>query len=133
MPESGESAVYRLESNSAAGQLRYRSAGGEGRRILDIARYQGPALPALLTSPVVEPAGDPGVTPERWRIRCAEGQFEFTAQAVAVMEEQPVLYEALHRPFGLSTADRLALRVLLWILRLPGGAVLLRRWHAHRH
>jgi hypothetical protein len=133
MPETGESAVYRLESNSAVGQLRYRSAGGDGRRILDIARYQGPALPASLTSPVVERSGEPDVIPESWRIICAEGQFEFTAQAVAVMDEQPALYEALHRPFSLSTADRLALRVLLWILRLPGGAGLLRRWHAHRH
>ncbi len=133
MPESSESAVYRLASSRAAGQLHYRSDSGGGRRILDIARYQGPALPALLSSPVVERSGDPGMTPGSWRITCAEGQFEFTALAVAVMEEQPALYEALHRPFSLSTADRLAVRVLLWILRLPGGAGLLRRWQAHRH
>lgn len=46
--------------------------------------------------------------------------------------ERPDLYQELHRPFALRTGDRLAARVLLALLRLPGGARLLRAWHARR-
>jgi hypothetical protein len=38
----------------------------------------------------------------------------------------------LHRAFALSRADRLAVRVLLGLLRLPGGSRLLRLWHSRR-
>jgi hypothetical protein len=112
--------------------LRLRNDAGDYRRFIDIARYQGPALPAALTDPVVEALGDPDRTPRSWRISCAEGRFEFQALAVERIEERAALYEPLHRPFRLSTSDRLALRVLLWLLRLPGGTGLLRRWHARR-
>jgi hypothetical protein len=46
--------------------------------------------------------------------------------------ERPDLFQELHQPFALSRGERLAVRVLLLLLRLPGGAVLLRRWHAGR-
>jgi hypothetical protein len=100
--------------------------------LLDIVRYQGAPLPAVLTDPLVEVLGDSGPAPRSWRISCGEGRFEFRALAVEQIEECPALYEPLHRPFRLSTADRLAVKALLWLLRLPGGAALLRRWHAHR-
>ena len=45
---------------------------------------------------------------------------------------RPELYAELHRPFALGLGERLAARVLLALLRLPGGAGLLRRWHANR-
>ena len=45
---------------------------------------------------------------------------------------RPDLYAELHRPFALGRAERIAARVLLAMLRLPGGASLLRRWHARR-
>ncbi len=45
---------------------------------------------------------------------------------------RPELYAELHRPFALGRGERLAARVLLALLRLPGGAALLRRWHASR-
>ncbi len=45
---------------------------------------------------------------------------------------RPDLYAALHRPFALGRGERLAARILLALLRLPGGASLLRRWHATR-
>lgn len=46
--------------------------------------------------------------------------------------ERPELYAGLHRPFALGRGERLAARFLLALLRLPGGAGLLRRWHARR-
>ncbi len=133
MPEKGNPAVYRMQSGSATGPLRFRSDVGERRRTLLIARYQGPQLPATLTGPVIEAVGDARRTPPGWRLTSAEGRFEFRAQTVEQMDEWPSLYEPLHRSFRLSASDRLAVRVLLWLLRLPGGAALLRRWHAHRH
>lgn len=46
--------------------------------------------------------------------------------------ERPDLFDELHRPFALGRGERLAARLLLVLLRLPGGAGLLRRWHARR-
>lgn len=45
---------------------------------------------------------------------------------------RPDLFAELHRPFSLGRGERLAARTLLALLRLPGGARLLRRWHAKR-
>ena len=133
MPESGESHVYRREPGHPADPLRYRNDADNRRRLLVIAQYQGPELPKALTNPVVDAVGNPDQALHSWRIRCTEGRFEFRAFAVEQLEECPALYEPLHRPFRLSASDRLAVRVLLWLLRIPGGAALLRRWHAHRH
>ena len=132
MPGSGESQVYRVEPGPATASLRFRSGNRERARFLDIAQYQGPKLPAVLTDPAVEALGDSGRALPSWRISCAEGQFEFQALAIEQIEECRALYEPLHERFRLSRSDRLAVRVLLWLLRLPGGAGLLRRWHAHR-
>jgi hypothetical protein len=97
--------------------------------LIVISGFQGPALPAQLTSPAIELAS--GAAGE-WRLTCAEGEFRFRARAVDQLTERPALFTPLHRPFALSGADRLAVRVLLWLLRLPGGARLLRFWHARR-
>ena len=133
MPETSKPPVYRMQSGRALGPLRFRNEAGDHRRTLVVARYEGPELPATLTGPAVESIGEAGRMPPTWRITSAEGRYEFRAQAVELLEECPTLYEPLHRSFRLSGADRLAVRVLLWLLRLPGGAALLRRWHAHRH
>jgi len=45
---------------------------------------------------------------------------------------RPELFARLHRPFALGRGERVAARVLLALLRLPGGAALLLRWHAGR-
>ena len=131
MPETSKPPVYRMQSGGSTGLLRFRSEAGDHRRTLVIARYRGPQLPATLSGPVVERVGE--ATPQNWRLTCVEGRYEFRAQAVEQLDEWPSLYEPLHRSFRLSGSDRLAIRVLLWLLRLPGGAALLRRWHAHRH
>ena len=54
-----------------------------------------------------------------------------TSQDLSIVA-RPDLYLQLHRPFALGRGERLAARVLLALLRLPGGARLLRRWHASR-
>ena len=133
MPDTNQSRVYRVESDRSTGHLRFRNDDGDRKRFLDIAGVQGTVLPAALTDPVFEALGDSDRSPQRFRIRSIEGRFEFQAFAVQMIEECPALYAPLHRPFSLSTVDRLAIRILLWLLRLPGGAGLLRRWHAHRH
>lgn len=48
------------------------------------------------------------------------------------IEMRPSLFDALHRPFALGAGERIAARCLLALLRLPGGAKLLRAWHARR-
>jgi hypothetical protein len=54
------------------------------------------------------------------------------ASAELRIEERPDLFDELHRPFALGRSERLVARLLLALLRLPGGAGLLRRWHAGR-
>ena len=54
------------------------------------------------------------------------------ARAVDLIELRPSLFRDLHRPFALGAGERLAARCLLALLRLPGGAKLLRAWHARR-
>ena len=54
------------------------------------------------------------------------------AQSVDRIELRPSLFSDLHRPFALGAGERLAARCLLALLRLPGGARLLRAWHARR-
>ncbi len=46
--------------------------------------------------------------------------------------ERPELFATLHQPFALGRGERMAARVLLALLRLPGGGGLLLRWHARR-
>jgi hypothetical protein len=53
-------------------------------------------------------------------------------RTVERIETRPSLFEELHRPFALGAGERLAARGLLALLRLPGGAKLLRAWHARR-
>lgn len=48
------------------------------------------------------------------------------------IEMRPSLFRDLHRPFALGAGERTAARVLLALLRLPGGAKLLRAWHSKR-
>lgn len=54
------------------------------------------------------------------------------AHGVDRIELRPSLFDELHRPFALGTGERIAARCLLALLRLPGGAKLLRAWHARR-
>lgn len=53
-------------------------------------------------------------------------------RVVERIETRPSLFEPLHRPFAPGTGELLVARALLALLRLPGGASLLCRWHAMR-
>lgn len=115
-----------------AGRVVLRQASPGDARLIVISGYRGPRLPDALTGPAIAPAPGMPAQPARWRLSAAEGTFEFEAGTVDFIEERPSLYAPLHRAFALSTSDRWAVRLLLWALRLPGGARLLRRWHGHR-
>ncbi len=93
--------------------------------MLVLAGFRGRNLPAKLTDPSVGPDGATG----GWRLLCAEGSFTFQARSIDRIAEHPEFYDPLHRPFALSAIDRVALHALLWLLRLPGGARLMRAWH----
>jgi hypothetical protein len=54
------------------------------------------------------------------------------ARTVDHVALRPSLFHELHRPFALGAGERIAMRGLLVLLRLPGGARLLRAWHARR-
>jgi hypothetical protein len=120
--------VYRLIESAGPGRrVQFRRNSGDGADLVVVAGYRGAEPPETLTEARVEALGT-----DSWRLSSREGSVEFTARAVDAIEVRPGLFRELHRPFALSAPDRLAARVLLALLRLPGGARLLRRWHANR-
>ena len=96
-----------------------------------ITGYRGPALPRLIHAPQFQPTGESS-EPRAWRLGCREGEFAFTARAVEHHEALPQLFDPLLAEFSLRSRDRAVVRVLLRLLRLPGGAWLMRAWHASR-
>lgn len=118
-----------MERGGPAGRLVLRRQERDSIHWLVISRFEGPELPAQVTDPAIEPVSD---SAGAWQLRCAEGDFQFRARAVDRLVTRPALFAPLHRPFSLTGTDRLAVRILLWLLRLPGGARLLRNWHARR-
>ena len=111
------------------GRLVLRGPATPGTRLVLIAGYDGPELPPKLTDPDLEA---PQGAENRWCLRSAEGRFHFRAAAVEQLDGRPDLWEPLHRPFALRPGERRVALLLLGLLRLPGGAWLLRRWHALR-
>lgn len=88
----------------------------------------GDPLPATIHDPRLERLESPG----RWRLACREGSFEFTARAIEVQEALPGLFDEMLAPYALRGRDKTVVRWLLRLVRLPGGARLLRSWQARR-
>lgn len=133
MPEARPVQLFRIVRRAGnADRLVLRSEAGDRVRYLVIAQYRGPELPATLTDPLVEPRSEDYGSARAWRLTSREGRFDFEARAVDQLEECAALYTPLHRAFELRRPERLALGVLLWLLRLPVGARWLRRWQARR-
>lgn len=127
MPVAASAVVYRIASRGPAGRLVIRGATPDGAELLVIAGYHGPTLPDVLTKPMLAAAGA-----DRWRLTAAEGAFDFDARAVDRIALRPQLLEPMHARFALSGADRIAVRVLLGLLRFPGGTRILRWWQLLR-
>jgi hypothetical protein len=133
MQGASDAAAFQvIERAGPGGRLVMRQASSGDARLIVIAGYRGPRLPDALTGPTVAAVPGTAAPPSKWRLTAAEGTFEFEATAVDLVGQRPSLYAPLHRPFALSATDRWAVRLLLWTLRLPGGARLLRRWHGNR-
>lgn len=108
------------------GRLTLEACGPQVRTVV-ISGYDGPPLPPELDDALLERLG-----PAAWRLRTDERSYDFGARALEVLEPQPVLFDGLLSSFALKRRDRKLVGVLLVLLRLPGGAWLLRRWHARR-
>jgi len=120
--------TFRLVDGAGPAQRAVFRAEAPGRsEILVLGGYQGPALPAEIGGPKIEARATGG-----FQIISEQGILDFDARAIDRIEMRPSLFDELHRPFALGAGDRLAVRVLLALLRLPGGAKLLRLWHARR-
>ena len=120
--------TFRLVDSAGPAQRAVLRAQVPGRsEILVLGGYQGPTLPAQISKPTVEARTGGG-----FRFVSEQGVLDFDARAVDRIEMRPSLFDELHRPFALGAGDRMAVRVLLALLRLPGGAKLLRLWHARR-
>jgi len=127
MDDVPDTTVYRIASRGPAGRLVLRGATADRAELLVIAGYRGPALPDVLTKPTLAAAGS-----DRWRLTASEGAFDFSARGVDRIVLRPALFRPLHSRFALSRADRIAVRVLLRMLRFPGGTRILRWWQLLR-
>lgn len=108
------------------GRLTLASRGPQARTVF-ISGYDGPSLPPELDDARLEQLG-----PSAWRLRTDGESYDFGARSIEVLEPQPALFDGLLSTFALKQRDRRLVGVLLKLLRLPGGAWLLRRWHARR-
>ena len=117
-----------VERNGPSGRRVLRSEAAEGVQLIVISGFIGPALPERVTRPEIH--GGPAA--QGWRLSAAEGEFEFHARAVDSIDCRATLYEPLHARFSMSAPERVAVRLLLGALRLPGGARLLRWWQSLR-
>ena len=112
--------------NRAGQRLVLRGDAGARAELIVIAGFQGTPLPERMTRLELQPVGD------AWRLTCAEGVFEFHAHAVDRIELRPDVYTPMHARFALSATDRVAVRLLLWLLRFGGGARVLRWWQGRQ-
>jgi hypothetical protein len=101
-----------------------------GQPRIVIAGHVGSRLPEMLHGIELRPARESA--PERWQLVCREGEFEFEARGIERLEALPRLFDPLLAGHTLGARDRVAVRILLKLLRLPGGAWLLRTWHGSR-
>ncbi len=124
----------------AAGKFSVATRGADGAcLVLDsahrgrfvIAGYRGTPLPGVVSDPRLSLREAVGSS-SRWSLSCSEGTFDFEARTVERLESRPGLFDALLAPHALKPRDRCAARCLLKLLRWPGGAALLRAWHARR-
>lgn len=120
--------VFRIVQREGP-RLVLRRDAEQSAELIVIAGFRGTALPERITKPVLASAGD---SAGRWRLSCAEGDFEFQARAVDRIELRPDFYAPMHARFALSAADRAAVRLLLRLLRFPVGARVLRWWQRRR-
>jgi hypothetical protein len=113
---------------SAAGRAVFASAEPGGPWI-DVTGWVAGDLPDALLDPAFDAQG---AAPGRWQLHQAGEVAEIVAAGVTLIEPRPRLLNTLGAPFALKPAERRAARVLLALLRLPGGPRLLRAWHARR-
>jgi hypothetical protein len=112
--------------DEGAGRVVLESRGPEPAVVV-ITGYAGPSLPPDLVDAVLEQAG-----PGAWRLAAAGATIDFAVRGMEVLLPQPGLFGELTAPFALKRRERRLVGVLLRLLRLPGGAWLLRRWHSRR-
>jgi hypothetical protein len=120
--------VYRTGKTGAGALVILPAAGPAGGLRMTLATYAGEPLPGEIHDPRLERLGAPG----RWRLICREGSYEFTTDGVEIHRAMPGLFDDLLARHGLRARDRTMVRCLLRLLGLPGGARLLRAWHARR-
>jgi hypothetical protein len=104
-------------SDEGSGRIALETPGEAGETRIFLG-YDGPPLPARLEEARLE--------------SLAPGQFDFRARGLELLEPKPELFAELLAPFALGQRDRWLVGILLKLLRLPGGAWLLRRWHSRR-
>jgi hypothetical protein len=122
-----------VEQGGPAGRVVLRQSTGNWTDHWIVAGYRGPSLPASLAGFSIEPSAAAAGGTARWRISSEQGEFEFEARAVDHIRALPALYKKLHRPFELTATGRLAVGLLLALLRFPGGERLISRWHSRRN
>jgi hypothetical protein len=120
--------AYRSARTGAGARVLLPAAEAPAAPCWTLSAYAGDPLPATIHDPRLERLDSPG----RWRLACREGSFEFTARAVEVQEALPGLFDEMLAPYALRSRDKRVVRWLLRLVRLPGGAKLLRTWQARR-
>jgi len=91
--------------------------------------FHGNALPGRLTDPVIETLSHAG---RLYRLTAGDTRIEFQARSVLAHAPAGPVLVPLVRPFALRPRKRIAVKLLLALLRFPFGGALLAAWHSSR-
>jgi hypothetical protein len=132
MPGPGKGTAYRVVRPARPGRaLVLAPDEGVAAETYVFADCDAGEIPDRLHGLLVEEAGAGGER-TRWELACDEGRFTLAGRGLEVLVPEPLLFDELLAPFGLRERDRTVVGWLLGLLRLPGGAWLLRAWHTRR-
>lgn len=91
--------------------------------------YRGNALPGRLTDPVIEMLSHAG---RLYRLTAGGVRIEFQARSVLAHEPAGSVLAPVLQPFALRPRQRLAVTLVLRLLRFRFGGALLAAWHSSR-
>lgn len=123
------SGAYRVDRRATPPDLVVLEPEADGAPVLSLHGFRGTALQERLVDPVIELLS---VAERRYRLRAIGVSVEFHARNVLRHEPAPRALAPLVAPFAPGRGERLAVRVLLGLLRLRIGGALLRAWHERR-
>lgn len=120
---------YRVDRRASPADLIVLEPEEAAAPCISLHGFHGNAPPGRLTDPVIETLSHAG---RLYRLTAGDTRIEFQARSVLAHAPAGPVLAPLARPFALRPRERLAVKLLLRLLRFPFGGALLAAWHSSR-